>query len=1039
MPTTSPFMTTYSTMFVCNFGKIPYKFSFEVHEKTFHIRPCIKNINIKAGDHRIFIFEYTPKRSGKIKELVKVNFENNITQFITVKINSFPCDISISQNLVGFADTFYGMTNDLKLSIINKSTTDVSFQWCNHKHSKKEVCKDRGDNADLFKNEAFKITPLAGKVIGGSTFPVTISFTPTTDNEETHELDDCTKYLVKAYLKTSTETFFRTKLYLQGVGRGPVIKLNYNTIVVGQIFMGEKKNFNIECTNIGLVPGRIRYDCTDEAFGGIVNVKPAVLAIERDQKRYFKLEYMNFNVGKFLEQIYFQVDYGERIKVLLTGEIMELTVRTYPEVLEFGDVPICVPQVKYIYIKNPLPCTLKIKLEFERQGTEDPLCFEELLIKPVETDGCSMLNEENNMKRFYISDTKLCDDVLHRDIPILRPTISAVMAMRFSMDEIFENITKYLQDQDVDSTIVCTEYALKEIMANFYEKVDESDIESGIIMATRLWRILLDNMLIQIEHKDVVDLLINEFLNNVEEHIRELDILEHLAIILANETIKFFMDKIALRIESKKVTNVILEQLFDQVMRYFEAIDIVGIFIDDFLDELIEKYVTGGFREIPVEEPGTFLDKDWILSEGPKELKALPEIGILSSQSCMVFEVTLTPNFVGKALKTLLIRMSYQKDEEVFEEGIEEEMEDEGSLEEEKVEAMPEYSYEEEETKSNETEMGTILSPVKLTESSNFLEDVFSSIIKSEEALSCDCEEQMEEFSMEEEMPSIHDDLSDEMSNAIVTTSDLRKKNTKVISPAPAYDSLDHIGAFDYANEEENMEFEEVELEDEIIEQAVFRVPVKYNCVIPHVKLDETQFKVCAYVETDTSITITITNDSPIDCFLNNIPIQSNTVSNRVEPAKYQLKGNSSVEVEYILHSEIVGDFISDFYIMVLGLVQPIPITVHCTFLAPEIDYSLQSANNRLTVLTPYQNRFFLENMSPTIVRFHVQGPNIDEIDICPRGGQLAPCQGVMILLRMLFTDPGDYKHYLNIQIRHLKPLVRVKQTYFKIDFINHN
>lgn len=409
MPETSPNIPSYFPIFIFNIGLEPSSISFtsNLDSEKGMISFTPPALKLDPNEDHTFIVEFTPKICGKFEENLVLKFCDGRLGFIKLRCFSKRCSVFIETNFIEFSNIYFGTQATKSFNLINGSDRKIEFKWC-----PKEDSKD------------FVIIPRAGKVYPNSDVPIVVLFKY---QEIPDSLEGSIKFQENFKLEISTEIYKNIELRLVGEVIAPNILLNLKKISIEDIFLGEKYKFEVICYNPDEFSGRIQFTEFVSSFGGRITSTPEYHFIEPQKYQKFVLEYSATKLGKFIEEIYFQIKCGLKHSIILTGDVKPLNVRITPKTINFGQVPICIPIFQYIRFENPIKSRLEIFFEIKKNGDEDPLVFYDLSSNEFEIFDLEALEDKNSVDELrFVSEIGSCDDILNnpnfgvRNSPIQR-------------------------------------------------------------------------------------------------------------------------------------------------------------------------------------------------------------------------------------------------------------------------------------------------------------------------------------------------------------------------------------------------------------------------------------------------------------------------------------------------------------------------------------------------------------------------------------------------------------------------------------------
>lgn len=117
-----------------------------------------------------------------------------------------------------------------------------------------------------------------------------------------------------AYLKCSGLEA-RIPLKLSGLGLGPYVLLNIESLDAGNIFVCAVHQYEVVALNKGDIPARVAYKCKKLDYGGTIQCQPEYRNLRPGECGSFVLEFSTKNKGKFMEELNFEViNSGEILK-----------------------------------------------------------------------------------------------------------------------------------------------------------------------------------------------------------------------------------------------------------------------------------------------------------------------------------------------------------------------------------------------------------------------------------------------------------------------------------------------------------------------------------------------------------------------------------------------------------------------------------------------------------------------------------------------------------------------------------------------------
>lgn len=259
---------------------------------------------------------------------------------------------------------------------------------------------------------------------------------------------------------------YNPQITVRGRVLGPSFQLSSRQFDIGSIYVGQTIFLDVTCTNIGVISGKVIFQKALSVFDGIVKISPRAETITPGDAKTFKIKFLGKRAGRFVEQANFRVKNGEKLSFAIQGTINALEIVLEPPILEFDAIPICVPHMQTMMIRNDLPFEIDVQIEIENSGTDKPLQFLEFfqIVKgfknePIPapspltasssseiendlTESCSSLLTGSAIKTFMESAGKLEQ---------LREGISAAQD---GIRAIYDQVDKYLEGTEIVSDII---------------------------------------------------------------------------------------------------------------------------------------------------------------------------------------------------------------------------------------------------------------------------------------------------------------------------------------------------------------------------------------------------------------------------------------------------------------------------------------------------------------------------------------------------------------------------------------------------------
>lgn len=160
----------------------------------------------------------------------------------------------------------------------------------------------------LFNDDVIQIEPVEGDVWPNSSFEVNVVFKP-------REAEIC----MKTAFCDITGRESRLPLRIRGDGIGPNVQFSYETLDMGNIFIGSKHYYEIILINKGDIDAIYSVMPTKTIFGPCFSFNPAEGIVMPGGHQAIQISFSSPYLGDFLEEFSFQVDgQPQQLKVSFT-------------------------------------------------------------------------------------------------------------------------------------------------------------------------------------------------------------------------------------------------------------------------------------------------------------------------------------------------------------------------------------------------------------------------------------------------------------------------------------------------------------------------------------------------------------------------------------------------------------------------------------------------------------------------------------------------------------------------------------------------
>ncbi|XP_068141752.1 uncharacterized protein [Drosophila tropicalis] len=155
---------------------------------------------------------------------------------------------------------------------------------------------------------------------------------------------------------------------------GVVVEVHPSVIDFRKIYLGEEHCAHIKFLNVDDVQAKVTFkDYQDPQIGG-VRISPVEgFQLEPCTRGIFHLSFFSTIPARFTLTLRFKVENGTYHKVLVKGAGQHVQLRTFPQLVEFGSIPMAVPQKRYMLLMNPLAVPITLQVHATEDGEEQPL------------------------------------------------------------------------------------------------------------------------------------------------------------------------------------------------------------------------------------------------------------------------------------------------------------------------------------------------------------------------------------------------------------------------------------------------------------------------------------------------------------------------------------------------------------------------------------------------------------------------------------------------------------------------------------------
>jgi len=368
-------MTKEKTLLVRNIGKDTVKFSMKTADKAFVVSPSYGEL--KVDEAMQIHIEFRPLTTGVISSELQVRFETGESIYVTLQGKCVQMNVQLTQTKLKLSDTFVGTVNYKSFQIVNKGHDIVKYRFTNYstiddenrfrslvsselnelkEEAEKKVhlenVEENGDAAKLAENLSIlnrtyktehlransdpmllddtlvEVLPLEGQIYPGTSVEISVIFKPDTVG------------LVERQLFCDVQgRELRVPIDVVGNAVGPVLAFSFDSIDIGQIFVGSRHSYDVVVINKGEIDGKLQLIPNNSAFGSRFTFNPSDIVVPANSKSLIEMSFISSKLGKFREVFEFTIDgCDEPLRINVKGEVIGPTLHIEPKEIEFGIV-----------------------------------------------------------------------------------------------------------------------------------------------------------------------------------------------------------------------------------------------------------------------------------------------------------------------------------------------------------------------------------------------------------------------------------------------------------------------------------------------------------------------------------------------------------------------------------------------------------------------------------------------------------------------------------------------------------------------------
>ncbi|XP_017074987.2 LOW QUALITY PROTEIN: uncharacterized protein LOC108110432 [Drosophila eugracilis] len=216
------------------------------------------------------------------------------------------------------------------------------------------------------------------RILAGVSEDIKLIFRPSYDAESPFPEDADPPYFQRtrvSFCFSDVEDCIEShNVILSGLIGGIEVEFHPKVIDFRKIYLGEEHCAQIKVLNSDDVPAKVVYtDCSEPDAAGIRITPVEGFVLEPCTRGIFNMSFYSLFPSRFTNTLRFKVENGGHYKITLKGTGQPVQLRTFPQLVEFGSIPMAVPQKRYMLLMNPLAVPITLQVKPTDDGEETPL------------------------------------------------------------------------------------------------------------------------------------------------------------------------------------------------------------------------------------------------------------------------------------------------------------------------------------------------------------------------------------------------------------------------------------------------------------------------------------------------------------------------------------------------------------------------------------------------------------------------------------------------------------------------------------------
>ncbi|XP_046359897.2 hydrocephalus-inducing protein homolog isoform X3 [Haliotis rufescens] len=394
------------TLLIRNIGNKDAKFTLTV-DKPFSVSPDIGVLPVKESMQ--VTVDFQPQQGGDHKADLVLHYDTGEDVFISLYGAAQDSNVRLDKNSIRIESTFISMANERTVTIHNRSDVIAHFHWSGYATQEEEdqhklmrqIDLDREERTDtdrfleecvtdptlrdklsilgrtfqnrkrmvsddklLFNDDVIKLEPVEGDIWPNSSFNVNVIFKPREAKTYTHT----------AFCNiTGRES--RLPLRIRGEGNGPQVEFSFETLNLGNIFIGSTHTYEVVLANKGDIDAIFSVMPKSTVFGPCFQFNPSEGIVMPGGHQAIQIKFRSPYLGDFQEEFQFQVDGSpEQLQITFIGSVIGPTFQFNVPKLKFGTVSYGFLNTQYCTLMNTSLVPMTFHLRVPGDGTNDSIC-----------------------------------------------------------------------------------------------------------------------------------------------------------------------------------------------------------------------------------------------------------------------------------------------------------------------------------------------------------------------------------------------------------------------------------------------------------------------------------------------------------------------------------------------------------------------------------------------------------------------------------------------------------------------------------------